>query len=105
MKKFAVIFVIAGVFGFGGTWSGKLVDASCKASTDGTDSFTASCTVTPETHLFAIELAGEKVLNLDAAGNEKAANAIKSVQKTHLRATVTGSLDGKFLKVESIEVQ
>jgi len=105
MKKFAVIFVMAAVFGFGETWTGKLVDASCRATTEGTDSFTASCAVTGETHLFALELPGAKVLNLDAAGNEKAANALKNTQKTDLRATVTGSLDGKFLKVESIEIQ
>jgi len=105
MKKFAVVFIMAASLGFGEVWTGKLVDASCRASSEGTDSFTANCAVTTETHLFALELPGEKVLNLDAPGNEKAESAVKKIQKTGLRATVTGSLDGKFLKVTTIEVE
>jgi hypothetical protein len=107
MKKFAsiaTIFALAAAFAFAESWTGRLVDAGCKANSQGTDS-TESCAATAATHLFAIELPDAKVLNLDAAGNEKAANAVKNDQKAYLRATVTGSLDGQMVKVESIEIQ
>ncbi len=81
------------------TWTGKLVDATCKASSE------ASCPPTAETHLFAIELSDSKILILDSRGNEKAADAIKDASKSDLRATVTGSLDGRKIKVETLELQ
>jgi hypothetical protein len=93
------------MFAFAGSWTGRLVDASCKVSNEGSDPALASCPVTTATNLFAIELADAKVLILNAVGNEKAADAIKNTQKTDLHATVTGSLDGQMVKVEKIEVQ
>jgi hypothetical protein len=101
----AAAFMAVSTFGFGETWTGKLVDAFCKASSEAEDSSAAGCTATPATHLFAIELSDANVLSLDAVGNEKAANALKSVQKTNPRAIVTGSLEGPMLHVETIEVQ
>ncbi len=99
------VFLMAATFCFADTFTGKLVDAACKVTNQGKDASAASCAATAETHLFAIELPDAKILNLDAAGNEKASDAIKSAQKTELRAKVTGSLDGETLKVESIELQ
>lgn len=107
MKKLAsiaAVFLMASTFAFAETWTGKLVDASCKASREGDDSATAGCAATATTHLFAIELPDAKVLDLDAAGNEKASNAVKDTQKTNLHVTVTGSLDGQTVKVETIEI-
>jgi hypothetical protein len=106
MKRLASIsplFVMAAMFAFAGSWTGRLVDASCKVSNEGSDPALASCPVTTATNLFALELADAKVLILNAVGNEKA--AIKNTQKTDLHATVTGSLDGQMVKVEKIEVQ
>jgi hypothetical protein len=108
MKRFASIstlFVMAATFAFAGSWTGRLVDASCKVSNEGSDSSMASCPVTAATNLFAIELPDAKVLILDAAGSEKAADAMKHIQKTDLHATVTGSLDGQTVKVDKIEIQ
>lgn len=108
MKRFASIatlFVMAATFVFADSWTGRLVDAACKVSNQGSDASMSSCPVTNATHLFAIELADAKVLILDAAGNEKAADAIKNTPKTDLHATVTGSLDGQTVKVEKIEIQ
>ena len=109
MKQFAtnaILFVVTATFAFAGTWTGRLVDASCKATNEGKDSSVTTCAATTTTHLFAVELADAKVLNLDAAGNEKAADAVKNNQKTDLRATVTGSLEGQAtVKVEKIEIQ
>jgi alcohol dehydrogenase YqhD (iron-dependent ADH family) len=83
------------------TWTGKLVDAACKASDQGKD---LVCTATPATHLFAIELPDAKVLNLNAAGNEKVALAVMNSRETNLRVTITGSLEEQFLNVETIEI-
>jgi hypothetical protein len=102
MKTFASIamaFTLTATFARADTWTGKLVDATCKASSEG------RCPATLETHLFAIELPDSKVLILDALGNEKAAGAIKNASKTDLRATVTGSLEGQTVKVETVELQ
>jgi diaminopimelate decarboxylase len=109
MKKFAsiaTVLVMAAGFCLADTFTGKLVDAACKAGNQGKDvSAVANCAATADTHLFAIELPDAKILNLDSAGNEKATDAIKKSQKTALRATVTGSLDGQTLKVQTIELQ
>jgi hypothetical protein len=102
MKTFAsiaMVFALSATFARAGTWTGRLVDATCKASSQ------ASCPATQETHLFGIELPDSKVLILDARGNEKAAGVIKDAPKTDLRATVTGSLEGQTVKVETIELQ
>ncbi len=86
------------------SWTGRLVDAICKASSDGANP-SWSCAATQATHLYAIELPDSKVLNLDALGNKKVSAALESVQKTDLRATATGSLQGQTVKVEGIEIQ
>jgi hypothetical protein len=102
MKTFAsiaMVFTLSATFARAETWTGKLVDATCKASSE------ARCPATSETHLFGIELPDSKVLILDARGNEKAAGAIKNAPKTDLSATVTGSLEGQTVKVETIELQ
>jgi hypothetical protein len=104
MKKFAsiaTVLVLSSAFCLADTFTGKLVDATCKASNEGKE----TCAATAATRLFAIELPGAKVLNLDATGNEKAADATKNTEKTDLRATVTGSLNGTTVKVETIKLQ
>ncbi len=100
----AFIFALA-PFAFADSWTGRLVDAMCKASSEGLDSFTASCPATESTHLFAIELADLKVLSLDAVGNEKASDAIRNIHKNDVRVTITGSLDGKTVRVQKLELR
>jgi hypothetical protein len=102
MKTFAsiaMVFTLSATFARADTWTGKLVDATCKVSSQ------ASCPATQETHLFGIELPDSQVLILDARGNEKAAGVIRNAQKIELRATVTGSLEGQTVKVETIELE
>ena len=108
MKQLALILTIlimVAASAFAESWTGKLVDAVCKVSHEGDDPPMPACAATAETHLFGIELSDAKMLALDAAGNEKASNAVKSVRKTNPRAVVTGSRDGQFVKVETIEIQ
>jgi len=101
----ATVFFMVSTVARADSWTGRLVDAMCKVSSEGENSFTASCSANTATHLFALELADAKLLHLDASGNEKAANAVKNVQKADVRATVTGSREGQIVKVESIELQ
>jgi hypothetical protein len=102
LKKLGSFAVLAMAISpaFAETWAGNLVDAMCTMSDEGRD-----CAATPATHLFAIELSDSKLLTLNAAGNEKAADAVKNVKTANPRAIVTGSLDGLMVKVETIEIQ
>jgi hypothetical protein len=104
LASIATLFIMVATFASAGSWTGKLVDAACKVSNEGDPSM-SSCPVTAATNLYAIELPDAKVLILNAVGNEKAADAIKTSQKADLHATVFGSLDGQMVKVERIEIQ
>jgi hypothetical protein len=96
------------------TWSGKVVDAACKdqtpapaaQSTQPSGPAANACEPTASTVAYGIELSDGKVLKLDGAGNTKVAEAMKSnTGKSSLQVTVTGSLDGQTVKVESIEIR
>jgi hypothetical protein len=76
------------------------MDATCLASTEAQE----TCAATSATNLFAIELPDYKVLTLNAKGSEKAALAVRKASRANLRVTVTGSLDGRTLKVVSLEI-
>ena len=102
--KFAALLGMAASFSMAGTWSGKLVDASCKARTEARDTGSQDCPADVKTHLFGIELANAEILILNAVGNEKSAKAVLDARKTDLRAVVTGTLDGRTLKVNTIEI-
>ena len=105
----ALLLIFAGL-AFAETWTGKLVDANCAEQDK-----TAACTPTSSTTAFALSAEG-KMLKLDAAGNTKAAEALKSradrakdpaapTKETEVRATVSGTLEGDTVKVESISLQ
>jgi hypothetical protein len=101
----AAVFTLVATSSRADTWTGKLVDASCKASDEARNQSEANCQATNSTHLFGIELADAKFLALDAVGNTKAANALQRIKKTDLRATVTGSREGQIVKVETLDIQ
>jgi hypothetical protein len=98
------------------SWTGKLVDASCGANSQNQKGASAAtCDPTSTTTAFAI-VAGGKTYKFDDAGNQKAAEAMKSradrsanpnaPASTSITAKVTGTKDGDdTLKVESIQVQ
>jgi hypothetical protein len=102
--KFALLFSLAAAFCFGETWSGRLVDASCKAKAQASGE-KMSCAATKATTNFGVELADGKTLNLDSDGNTKAIEAIKDSKTAEVRVSVTGSMSGDAVKVESIAVQ
>jgi len=91
-------------------FSGKLLDAACYDQEKGAK----PCDATAATSSFAVNVSGQ-VYKLDAAGNTKAAEAIKSradrsadpskATSGEVSAKVTGTMEGQTIKVQSIEVR
>ena len=104
LTKFALLFSLASAFCFGETWSGRLVDSSCKAKAQASGE-KMSCAATKATTNFGVELPDSKTLNLDPDGNSKAIEAIKDSKTAEVRVSITGSMSGDSVKVESIAVQ
>jgi len=90
------------------TWSHvSLVDQKCsgKFKPDTADTHTLSCALACASSGFGILTSDGSFLMFDKDGTQKATDALKaSTQKDHLRATVTGALDGKTIKVSSIKL-
>lgn len=111
--KLATVFCLGSMLCLADTWNGKLVDASCKdqikpATSQSTDPQpqSSTCEPTSSTTSFGLELQDGRVLKLDSTGSAKAAEALKSnTTKSSMNVTVTGSLDGKTVKVDSINIQ
>ena len=103
------IFVFAG-FALAEDWTGRLVDASCYAQ----NKAAKPCDASGSTTSFLLDVNG-KVYKLDAAGNSKAATAIKSQADRSapgapaggpVNAKVSGSVEGEdSIKVDRIDVQ
>jgi hypothetical protein len=106
IMKVAIIALATAALGLADSWTGKLIDATCKpdSSTPSKDSSSTSCAATTSTKVFAIQTADGKVFRLDDAGNAKAAAALKN-DPTKTSVTVSGSLDGQMVKVESVNLQ
>jgi len=86
------------------TWkNAAFMDGACVDKfKDNPDKHTVHCAVACEDDGYGILTADGKYLKFDAAGNEKAAAALKETKKTdHLRATVEGTLEGDQIKVTS----
>lgn len=115
MKTIAKLGLALGTFasfGYAETWNGKLVDVACSERSQQPPadskqkSDLASCAASATTTVFGIQTSDGKVLRLDAAGNSKASTALKgNPANTTPMATVSGSIDGNTVKVESISVQ
>ncbi len=109
MFKGALILFASAGFLLAESWTGKLIDANCSAASNNSNSSSSSklpesCTPTPSTKVFAIQTPDGKIYRLDSAGNAKAAEQVKSNPgKTDV--TVSGSLNGQMVKVESVELQ
>ena len=96
---------------FAETFTGKLVDASCATQQQSVN----GCSPTSSTTHFAIHLPEGKTYRLNADGNAKASQALRSRAdrmadpsapqvSEGVKAQVTGTLEGDIIKVESIEV-
>ena len=114
MRRSLTLFACVAVFSalaLAESWQGRLVDASCYDQ----QKSAATCDPTSSTTSFALFVAN-KPFKLDATGNSKAAEAIKSradrsadpnkPASNQVMAKVTGTQDGESgLKVESIVIQ
>jgi hypothetical protein len=111
--KVVIVVCLGSALCLAETFSGKVVDSACKdQSSQGAQPAqpgarpTNACEPTASTTAFGIQLSDGKVLKLDGTGNAKAAEAVKSSNnKSGLQATVTGTLDGQTVKVESIDIK
>jgi hypothetical protein len=104
------ILAVGSALAMAETFTGKLVDASCAQQQKDN-----ACTPSSSTSSFALQVSG-KILKLDAAGDQKAAAAMKQGGSSADRskepstpadvtATVQGTADGDMLKVEAIQIQ
>jgi hypothetical protein len=89
------------------TWNNvTLIDKSCsgKFKTDtAADAHTVSCALACADSGFGILTPDGKFLAFDKDGSAKATDALKATtKKDHVRATVTGEMDGRTIKVQSI---
>jgi hypothetical protein len=84
----------------------SVVDVSCsKKAAANADAHTRACALACEKSGFGILTADGQFLKLDADGNAKIAEALKSSKKTdHLRVNVNGDVQGDTLKVSSIQL-
>jgi hypothetical protein len=110
IAKAVSVLCLGSVLCLAETWSGKVVDAACKdqaaAPAQSAQPSSQACEPTASTVAFGIELSDGKVLKLDSTGNAKAAEAMKGNSgKSALQATVTGSMEGQTVKVESIDIK
>ena len=90
------------------TWTGKLMDADCHAKEKGAK----PCDAMASTTNFAVNSSG-KVYRLDAAGNQKAAAALKnradrsadpSKPSAAIDAKITGTAAGDVISVDTVEL-
>ena len=117
MTKFThlgAVLCFAGAVSFGANYSGKLMDSACydkNAQTTKTDhkekeALAARCAPPSATQDFALEVSG-KIYKLDSNGNSKAASefqagSLKPDNDGDIHASVSGSLQGDTLKVDSV---
>jgi hypothetical protein len=115
--RLAVLAALSTAAGFAGIWSGPLVDSKCygaeQRNVNPTDTETfvdrdmsygiRYCSPTHKTKLFAIVAQDGQTLKFDSAGNAKAAELVRNVNKKHvLDVAVSGEMTGKEIRVDSI---
>jgi len=115
MRTIAKLGLALGMFAaisYAEDYTGKLIDASChdqsqKNPADSKqNSDLASCAATASTTSFAIQTSDGKVYKLDASGNAKASTAMKgNPDNKNATATVSGTMSGQTVKVDSISVR
>lgn len=84
----------------------SVVDSKCAAKVaSNPDEHTRACAMSCASAGFVIITPDKKILKLDAAGNSTVAQELKASQKKdHLRADVTGDVEGDTFKVQSIKL-
>ena len=86
------------------TWTGTVVDVMCK----GKDlaGHTRQCAVSCAKGGYGLVLSDGKFVKFNESGNAKTLTILKSATKDKdLKATVSGTLDGDVIKVQTLELQ
>ena len=102
MKKALFMFSLISVAAFAEQWSGTVVDVACK----GKDlaGHTRKCALSCSKSGYGLVTADGQFVKFDETGNVQALEALKAAKKEKdLKATVSGSMDGDTIKVESIK--
>jgi len=117
--RLAALCCLASALSFAGSWSGWLVDSKCYAALERNKSPTDTlsyvdrnksdevryCRPNAKTKSFAVVDQDGLSFNLDASGNAKAAELVRSAGKKSAGGVmVTGELTGNTLKVDSISI-
>ena len=85
-----------------GSWSGILIDTNCKAKADPA-THTRKCAIHCADSGFGLLTSDGKFVKFDKTGDQKALALLKASKKDdNLKATVTGTLEGGKLKVETV---
>jgi len=84
-----------------------VVDSNCsKKVADNPDTHTRACALKCESSGYGIITSDKKFLKFDAEGNKQIVAALKaSTKKDHLRADVTGEVEGDSIKVTSVTLK
>jgi hypothetical protein len=117
--RLAALFCLASVLGFAGNWSGWLVDSKCYAALERNKSPTDTlnyvdrdkmseiryCHPNAKTKSFAVVDQNGLSFSLDAGGNAKAAELVRSAGKKSIgEVSLAGEKNGNTLKVDSISI-
>lgn len=87
-----------------GSWSGILIDSNCKAKKN-PEEHSRRCAIHCADSGFGLLTSDGKFVKFDKPGDEKALAALKASKKAHdLKATVTGTLEGEMLQVETVKL-
>jgi hypothetical protein len=123
IARLATVLCLGSMLCLAETWTGKLVDANCKdqskegaapssPSTPSKTEMSSTCAPTRSTTAYGVEMSDGRVLKLDSTGNAKASEAMKANARSAsgsksgaVVVTVTGSLDGHTVKVDTIDIQ
>ena len=118
ITKTGLAICFAGALCYAENWNGKLIDATCydnsTSKTTSSSDHTArgklekECAPTSTTSSFAIQTSKSTVYKLDSAGNAKAvaamqAGTFKSDSDGDVHVSVSGTLQGNTVKVDSIQ--
>ncbi len=110
-KEFVVFLAMAIALPLAGavqTWTDvPLVDQNCsrKFTPKTVDTHTRSCAMACERSGYGILTSDDKFLKFDKEGSQEALRELQaSTKKDHLRATVTGDLEGNTVKVQSLKL-
>lgn len=117
--RLAALFCLASVLSFAGSWSGWLVDSKCYAALERNKSPTDTlnyvdrdknheiryCEPTAKTKSFAMVERNGLSFNLDAGGNVKAAEMVRSAGKRSIgEVSLAGEMTRDTVKVDSISI-